>query len=208
LGSTHLFLAALVLTICVLLIKFSLRFPRLTGEASLLRARQAFHTRPTPRVGGLAIFTALIVAIAFVPSNMLDSYIKILVASTLLFTAGLFEDLGFGVSPKKRLIAGLISSMLLVLLLGFWLPRIGVSSLDGIMDYWVVGVPLTFMVTVGSANAFNLIDGANGLAALMAMIVAASLAAVSHLAGYESMVSTAMLIFACIFGGRFESILS
>lgn len=196
----HLFLVVVVILICFFLIALTSRFPRLAGSNGILRAKQAFHHRPTPRVGGIAIFVALLIVIQFTPEDIISFYTKVLVATSLLFTAGLLEDLGFDISPKKRLCAGLFASVLLILLLGEWMPRLGIARFDWLTEFSAIGIPLTLLLTVGMANAFNLIDGANGLASLVAMASTSALAVISYLVGYQSMVVLMLLLLACIFG--------
>jgi len=55
--------------------------------------------------------------------------------------------------------------------------------MDPYMQYWIVGVPLTLFVTVGTSNGFNLIDGVNGLARFTAIFAALSLGAIAMIAG-------------------------
>jgi UDP-GlcNAc:undecaprenyl-phosphate/decaprenyl-phosphate GlcNAc-1-phosphate transferase len=84
---------------CALLIFLTRYFPRLSGHPSHLLAVQSMHTRPTPRVGGLAIFCAMGASFwfapAFAPSGVAGSYGDFILATAVLFGVGLLEDLGF-----------------------------------------------------------------------------------------------------------------
>ena len=90
--------------------------------------------------------------------------------------------------------------MLVIWLLGVWLPRAGIPGLDAVMDYWVVGVPVTLLITAGISNGFNLIDGVNGLASLTAIVAAVALSYIAEAAGYTIMVHLAMMVAAATFG--------
>lgn len=196
----HLALSVVSGITCMVLIALVPYFPRLTGSPAIMSAVQAFHLRPTPRVGGIAIFSALAVGAVFAPADPSFDYGKFMLAAGLLFTVGLVEDLGFGVSPMKRLLAALLASLLVILLLGFWLARGGAPYLDALLEYWIVGVPVTMLVTAAIANAFNMIDGVNGLAAVTAIIASAAMAAISFQAGYDSMVVLTTLLGASVLG--------
>jgi UDP-N-acetylmuramyl pentapeptide phosphotransferase/UDP-N-acetylglucosamine-1-phosphate transferase len=68
------------------------------------------------------------------------------------------------------------------------------------MPHWVVGVPITLLVTAGVANGFNLIDGVNGLAALTAFTAAVALGLIAHQAGYSLMTDLTTTLAAGICG--------
>lgn len=199
-GIPHLIVGATAGFFCLVLIMLVPSVPRLIGSPSLLRSVQAVHLNPTPRVGGIAVFAALALGSLFIPVDVSLTYTKFIIATGILFTVGLVEDLGFGVSPMKRLLAAFVASFLAILLSGIWLPRIGIPSLDWIMGYWAIGIPLTLLVTAGVANAMNLIDGVNGLAAFTAMVAATAMAAIASQAGYDAMTTWCMLLAACVFG--------
>lgn len=174
--------------------------PWLPGAESGLRALQAAHVRPTPRLGGVAIFAALLVSVPLSPPVITDRYILFILAASLLFLVGLAEDLGWGVSPRNRLVAAGISSILVITFLNVWLPRVDVQLFDGLLHHWALGVPLTLLLTAGIANGFNLIDGVNGLAAVTAIVGAIALALIANTAGYTIMVHLATMLAAAVLG--------
>ena len=185
--------------LCWALIIVAPKVPRLYGR-SHLEAVQASHSKPTPRVGGIGIFGSLAISVIFVPSEITWSYGLFIVAASVIFIVGLAEDLGFGVSPLRRLCAVCLASVLAILFLGVWLPRLDIPGLDVLMTYWFVGVPFTLLVTAGIANGFNLIDGVNGLASFTAIAAAMALGIISGQAGYSEMVHLSTLLAAGIFG--------
>lgn len=185
---------------CLALIVLARRFPRLQGRAEDAGAVQSMHLRLTPRVGGLAIFGALGSSAFFSPVPVTQAYVGFFVAMSVMFFVGLKEDLGFQVSPKVRLLVLVAASLLVVILTGEWLPRIGVPFLDPWLQLWVFGVPVTLLISAGVANGFNLIDGINGLAAMTATAAAISLALVAQQAGYTPMTNVCLMFAAVIFG--------
>lgn len=185
--------------LCWALVIVAPKVPRLYGRAHL-EAVQASHSKPTPRVGGIGIFGSLAISVIFVPSEITWSYGLFIVAASVIFIVGLAEDLGFGVSPLRRLCAVCLASVLAILFLGVWLPRLDIPGLDVLMTYWFVGVPFTLLVTAGIANGFNLIDGVNGLASFTAIAAAMALGLISGQAGYSEMVHLSTLLAAGIFG--------
>ena len=193
-------LAAIAFGLCFAIVLLKSSFPRLSGRAGDLRAVQSMHKRLTPRVGGLGIFGTLGVSVIFAPVSISGAYADFILATSLLFLVGLSEDLGFHVSPRWRLMAAAGASLLAIWLLGVWMPRTGIPGLDAVVDHWLVGIPLTLLVTAGISNGFNLIDGVNGLASVTAIVAAVALSQIAALAGYTTMVHLAMMLAAGIFG--------
>ncbi|PXW67937.1 UDP-N-acetylmuramyl pentapeptide phosphotransferase/UDP-N-acetylglucosamine-1-phosphate transferase [Loktanella sp. PT4BL] len=194
------YLALISFVGCLGIIALARVFPRLRGRGDDENAVQSMHSRPTPRIGGVAIFLALALSVIFAPTTIVQSYLGVIIATTLLFLVGLSEDLGFRVSPRRRLLAVCLASLIVIVLLGVWLPRIGVPYFDLLMQYWFIGVPFTLLITAGVANGFNLIDGVNGLAALTAIGSAVSIALISLQAGHATMVMLSMMLAAVVFG--------
>lgn len=158
------------------------------------------HTQATPRVGGLAIFISFTISYWFAPALVTEAYGQFIMAASILFFVGFLEDLGFGISPRLRLAAATLASLVAILLLGVWLPRIDIPGFDAVMGRAWFGVPITLLVTVGIANGFNLIDGVNGLASFTAVIAAVGLSLIAYQADYPVMVELALMLAAVVFG--------
>ncbi|WP_170844830.1 glycosyltransferase family 4 protein [Aliiruegeria lutimaris] len=186
--------------ICAVIVLIKDRLPRLSGRVHDLNVVQTVHSRQTPRVGGLAIFGTLALSELFAPMSISEQYGKFVIAAGLLFMVGLFEDLGFHVSPRKRLLAAAGASLLVISYLGVWLPRADIPGLDAVINHWAVGIPLTVLVTAGIANGFNLIDGVNGLASMAAIISAVAMTIIADLAEFFVMGHLAIMLAAGILG--------
>ena len=132
------------------------------------------HVRRVPTIGGIIIFAAILFSFTiWIPINpYLDpvvlaergNEIKYLTAALIiLFFIGIKDDI-IGVSPVKKLIAlGLVGFILVVM------GDFRITSFDGLLGlneipYWA-SILLSFFVYVVVVNAFNLIDGVDGLAA-------------------------------------------
>lgn len=180
---------------------FAARYwPRLAGRPADTSAIQSAHTRMTPRIGGVGILITLIFMVYYAPSGVKKTYSYITLSSSFLFIAGFLEDLGFGVSPRNRLLAAIFSSLSVIVLSDIWLPQMGIAQLDHLASSWMIGIPLTLLVTAGLANGFNLIDGVNGLAGFTAITGALSLAVIARAAGAEDHAYLALMFAAGISG--------
>ena len=185
---------------CLGLVVIAPWVPRLCGRPQHLLAVQASHSRSTPRVGGIAIFGAFGASVLCAPPEISWRYLMFFLASSILFCVGLIEDLGFGVSPLRRLAAVCLASLTVIWLLGVWMPRLDIPGVDALMPISIVGIPVTLLVTAAVANGFNLIDGVNGLAAMTAGIAAVALCLIAGQADYTVMVAMTGMLAAGILG--------
>ncbi len=193
-------LALISFCVCHVIVAMAKFFPRLRGRINDTTAVQSMHSNPTPRVGGIAVFGAAVCSAFFIPLPLTQGYVGFFLAISILFIVGLREDLGFDVSPKSRLFVLVGASLLVVILVGEWLPRIGVFFLDPWLQYWWFGVPFTLLVSASVANGFNLIDGVNGLAAMTATTAAIAIAMIAYQAGYIPMSNVSLMLAAAVFG--------
>jgi len=164
------------------------------------KAVQSAHSRPTPRIGGVAIVLALVVSAVFVPEPLLPGFLAFCLALVPVFVAGLCEDLGRHVPPRYRLAAAAVSSLLVVVLFQTWLPRTDIFLLDPLMAIAPFAIAMTVLMGATACNGFNLIDGLNGMAAGTAIVTALGLAAIAVQAGDEFGVQAGLLIVAVLLG--------
>ena len=138
---------------CLGLVVIAPWVPRLCGRPQHLLAVQASHSRSTPRVGGIAIFGAFGASVLCAPPEISWPYLMFFLASSILFCVGLIEDLGFGVSPLRRLAAVCLASLTVIWLLGVWMPRLDIPGVDALMPISIVGIPVTLLVTAAPLRA-------------------------------------------------------
>jgi UDP-GlcNAc:undecaprenyl-phosphate/decaprenyl-phosphate GlcNAc-1-phosphate transferase len=136
------------------------------------RSNRHLHTIPVPRLGGVAIYFAFITATI---AAMLISQVRrlapefspvtlfgLLGPATIVFVLGLVDDLR-SVSPYRKFAIQAIAAVWL------YASGLGVHQLDLIANghafSWAYGLPLTVLWVLLITNAFNLIDGLDGLAA-------------------------------------------
>ena len=124
----------------------------------------------TPNLGGIAIFAGFFISV-IVSLHPFDiqPVICILLASMIMFLVGLKDDL-IGLSPRKKLFFQLITAMYLIFMGG-----VRISNLHGILGIYEIdilsGSLLSLFAIVGIINAYNLIDGIDGLAAGIGILI-------------------------------------
>jgi UDP-GlcNAc:undecaprenyl-phosphate GlcNAc-1-phosphate transferase len=160
----------------VLLSMFLTRFVRDVAHAHGWLERPALdrhvHTIPMPRIGGVAIFAsfAMIVAASLAFARWSNSslalaagpILKLLGPALIIFVLGLYDDLR-GASPTTKFAVQALAASLL------YIGGYGVHHFDLMLSGQVlrsfIGLPLTILWVLLITNAFNLIDGLDGLAA-------------------------------------------
>ncbi|MEC3906312.1 MraY family glycosyltransferase [Tamlana sp. 2201CG12-4] len=128
------------------------------------------HLRRTPTLGGVAFFYTLILALFFANSWCdYNEAIYIIPGLTILFIVGLKDDLVV-LSPYTKLGAQLIAVLFILSNDSFT-----ILSLNGFLDIYEIPVYLYYIIgafiMVTIINAYNLIDGIDGLAAMVGIVI-------------------------------------
>lgn len=152
-----------------------IRTQKLHGAMSAdhnLDGPQKFHTRIVPRIGGLAIGLGIYLAIAFQAKNslQLESEIFLLFCSLPTFLIGLTEDLTKNISVRVRLLFTTLSGLLAIELLGIQIRSLDIPLVDYLFTLPLIPTLFTIFAITGLANAFNIIDGFNGLSSMVGTI--------------------------------------
>ena len=158
------------------------------------------HSTAVPRIGGLAIVAAasaalLLVVLALpavgIPAPDFRHLAPVAVGAALVFVVGLIDD--FTALPAWVKLAVQTIAATIVMASGLLIERLTVGGATwqlGILSY-----PVTLAWVIGLTNAFNLIDGIDGLAAGIAVIAGATCAAILVGRGHaaEAMLVTALV---------------
>ena len=202
-----LFFVSLVLCL-IIIISSGYGFSR-RGEVDE-SAIQSAHSGFVPRVGGLAIYISILVLIpllsfGFIPLSIVfdldaEQLTLLILSAAPVFSVGLAEDLGYEMSPKARLVASAVSSLVAILLFKAWLNSLGIPGVDTLLLFAPVGILFTIFATVGVVNAFNLIDGLNGLSSYVTVSVAASLSIIAFQSGDTQVSTFLVLVIAAVLG--------
>ncbi len=170
------------------------------------------HTEPISRLGGVAIFLGVAVAIfvqvlgesrfgwdaAFLDATASRAnLLGVFAGMTLVFLVGVVDDV-WNLSPGIKF-GGQIVAALVVAFSGLRIEFVGDPLSGGLILLGLLSVPVTVFYLVGFANVINLIDGLDGLAAGVSAIAAVSLLVLAAQQNrLEAAALAAALIGACI----------
>ena len=176
---------------------------RRIGAVDLPSTRK-IHKVPTPRLGGVAIYAGFFISVGLL--RLVDSDLRNLtslgpdkgamltIALVMILALGIFDDLRSR-TPSQKFLVQLLASTL-VYFAGFRISTVTNPLGSGLLSLGVLEYPATVLWIVGITNAFNLIDGLDGLAAGVGAIACFTICGVSLMTGETS---TAMLVL--ILGG-------
>jgi UDP-GlcNAc:undecaprenyl-phosphate/decaprenyl-phosphate GlcNAc-1-phosphate transferase len=182
LDALYAFLVAAAVT--ALLTPATMRLARLLGAIDEPRER-GLSERPTPLLGGLAIFAGVLVPmLVWLPRGYFASHqlwTGVLLAAALITLVGALDD-RFDLPPAPKL-AGQVAAAVIVVHFGVTVKAITLPFI-GKLDFPNAGVTnagpvLTVIGLVLMMNVVNFSDGADGLAAGVCAIIAATLAVIA-----------------------------
>lgn len=119
------------------------------------------HTRPIPRMGGLAIYAGFVLAV-LASMHVSREIMGLLVGGTVILIVGIIDDLK-PLPARVKLLGQIVAAAVLVMfdIRIEWLTNPFGEMLY--VDY--LAIPLTIIWVVSLTNTVNLIDGLDGLAA-------------------------------------------
>ncbi len=161
---------------------------------------QNHHKEPTPRIGGVAIAMGLASAWGLSTPDVRAVLGPMLLAGIPAFLFGLLEDLTKQVGVLPRLLATMASGVLAWYLTGTAMQNTGLPPLDWLLGFTPIAVLFTAFAVGGVANALNIIDGFNGLAAGAIVIMLGALGLIAAGVGDSTLASVCFLLACCTFG--------
>lgn len=165
------------------------------------RARQASHVGDPVRYGGIAVFFGLCAGCFLLKGRAEEPFaLLLLISAAPVILIGFFEDLGYQMSPRRRLFAAMVSAAVAIALIGVWVPRADLPGFDWLMSVYLVALALTVLFSAGFCHAVNLIDGMNGLATTNAVLSALGLAVIAANMAETDIMLFALVLVACLVG--------
>ena len=161
---------------------------------------QKFHSAPTPRIGGIPIVLALVVAWGKAPEDVKDMLAPILFAGLPAFLFGVAEDITKRVGVTQRLLATMASGLLAWWVTDYSLSRVDVWGVDWLLKFTVVSVVFTAFAVGGIANSINIIDGFNGLASTMSTLAFVGFGMIAWRVGDPALAGASLILAACVWG--------
>jgi UDP-GlcNAc:undecaprenyl-phosphate/decaprenyl-phosphate GlcNAc-1-phosphate transferase len=138
---------------------------------------RSIHTRITPRGAGIGIFAAFLIASFIYDTTLLQQYPLTYFAFAVVFLVGLLDDLK-DATPYTKFF------MIFIATAACYFEGIGIHSLGSFFGHelslgWLA-LPFTLFAVSGFTNALNLVDGLDGLAAIISIIILSVLFSIGY----------------------------
>jgi UDP-N-acetylmuramyl pentapeptide phosphotransferase/UDP-N-acetylglucosamine-1-phosphate transferase len=166
---------------------------------------QKVHETSVPRIGGLGLmiglFTGWWVQEDSADLTAADHLLGLtLLASIPAFAAGIAEDITKRVSVRTRLLATMASGLLAYWATGYCIGRVDIWGLDSLLAWAPICVLFTAFAVAGVANAYNIIDGFNGLTSAAMVVAVGAMSAIAFEVGDTELVYFSLIYIAAILG--------
>lgn len=183
--------------ISMVMTPFAKKFSEKVGAIDYPKAR-GMHTKPMPRLGGIAIVLGFMITVLllyrFVNDINIKHFIGFIAGAIVIVCVGIVDD-SRNLPARVKLIFQIIAALLVI---GSGI-RINVVMWPVTYYLQKLSAPITLIWIIGVTNAVNLIDGLDGLAAGVSSIASLCLMVLCILTGTESAVMfTAALAGSCL----------
>ena len=180
-------------TVSFLLVPLVMSLANSSG-AIALPGKRHIHAHPTPKFGGVAIASGVLLISPFIfPfDKVIGSY---LFASAVMLLLGMIDDVR-GADWKFKSIFSAIAIAVFIFGSDLWITNLGNLFGSGEVYLGDWGIPFTFIAVFGVVNAINLIDGLNGLACGVSSIAFVAFAVFASVSGN----STVLYLSLCSLG--------
>ena len=171
---------ALLLSLFFTFIILKIIHPNLEKIIKTPAGPQTIHQGNISRLGGVSVFLTIPVMYLFYEDQGRNLLFLSFVVSIPVFFVGVLEDITQSISPKLRLFGSVLSGVLFILISDVVISRVEIGFLDYILDFKIFSLIFTLMCVIYLIQAFNIIDGLNGLALITAILIFLAVAKISY----------------------------
>lgn len=169
---------------------------------------QKHHKGNPPRVGalpllaGLGAGAALLAKGGWANQSNSSTYVLVwlMVSSLPVVALGLADDVTKRIPPPARMLGAAVAGLLAVALLDIRIPRADVPLLDDALTWAPASVALTLLMVCGFTNAMNIVDGLNGLAGGLALMMLVATGLVASRFGDHLVLELCLVLGAAVLG--------
>lgn len=160
------------------LIIYTVRYKKLMDHPN----ERSSHSEITPTLAGVAFFGSLVISIFFMQKYDQNGIgFNIIASLTVLFFLGLKDDL-MVLSSKTKVIVQSIAILFILIQ-----PELQIIDLHGFFEIYKIpmwlGIGFSYFIVLYIINAYNLIDGIDGLAAMLGIVISMIFALMFYFAG-------------------------
>ena len=156
------------------------------------------HRSPVPLVGGAAIFLTMVLVITLATSYGMET-LPLIIACGMMLVTGMIDDLR-ELSAFIRFVVQILACCIRVFVSDVMLTDFGKLMWNGVLYLGFMSVPITIFAALGVINAFNMMDGIDGLSSMIFIVAASAMAWLALLAGHTSNATILIIAAGATFG--------
>ena len=187
--------------VCIAAVPGSMWLAKRTGAMAQPDDDRHLHPRPTPRLGGLALYAGFAVAIAIFGSAITYRWQVVAVTGAITLAMAVDDILDLNWLSKLGIEIGV---GVLAVVLGIAITSIAIpgSHTPSVWELGLLAAPVTVVWLVGMQISVNLLDGADGVAAGVVAIVAGVclLAAINRIQAANDVQSGVVILSGAVMG--------
>ncbi len=158
---------------------------------------RSMHAEPVPRGGGIVFVPAALLGFALASPGLFASHLPEMAALGVILGIGLLDD-RHEAPPKMKFLVIALATLIL------WEEGLLIDHVGRYFGFelrfgWMA-LPFTFFALAGFTNAFNLIDGIDGLAATLALLILGGIAWLGWKAGDAYLLGLSLFFMAGVVG--------
>lgn len=161
---------------------------------------QKYHSDPTPRIGGLALFGGYVAAWVILDGDAKLLLAWIGLAGLPVLLLGLAEDVSKNISIRTRMIATLAAGSIFTFVTGYSIKTVYWNWLDILLALPGFSIAFTAFSIGSASNAINIIDGFHGLASGTLIIMLSAIGIIAWNVGDTELFQITLAIIAITVG--------
>lgn len=181
-------------SLSAILILFLIQKASRVGMVAIPNERSA-HTKATPCGAGIAFITAALIGLAVNDLSVFSANLPTILAIVMVFVLGVFDDYKHSSSNLKFMV--ILLAAILLLADGLEIRTIG-SYFGHDIALGLFAIPVTLIAVVGFTNALNLVDGLDGLAATLTLIIISGIAYIGFVHKDFFIINISVVLFAAL----------
>jgi len=154
------------------------------------------HHGEVPVIGGIAMFTGLLVA-AVGGAGLIRGGTQMLTVAAFMVVLGALDD-RFNLPPRVRLFAHVSAAVAIVYSTGYQVESLGDLVGLGVIPLGLLSLPFTIVAIVALINAFNMLDGLDGLAGSAGLVALGGMMALASLGNSQDILVISGAMFGAV----------
>ncbi len=134
------------------------------------------HKKPVVTCGGVAIVLSSLSIFLLFHFDVFLEYYYVFISIIIIFILGIIDDIK-KLTPLLKLV-GISAALIILCYNDYYINSLGTYANQEVHLHWFLIFPVTFFAVIGFTNALNLIDGLDGLAATVSIVILTALCAI------------------------------